>query len=97
MDSIKNHLNDEELLYVVTQSIVLIRNLSYYRRGFLPDAETIQHNLHLIGDLSDALHNVDDVLGKPQNKVLTKLFIERLKQFLMNNPEYKSYFQRIML
>lgn len=97
MDSIKNHLNDEELLYAVTQSIVLIRNLSCYRRGFLPDVDTLQQNLRLIDDLSDALHNVDGVLGKPQNKVLTKLFIERINQFLTNNPEYKDYFRQIAL
>jgi len=95
MDNSK--ISNEDLLYIATQGIVLIRNLSCYRRGELPSNEIMQHNLRVIGDLSDTLHNIDGVLGTPQNVVLTRLFIQRIKQFLDANPEYKEYFQRCSL
>lgn len=92
MDNSK--FSNEDLLYIATQSIVLIRNLSCYRRGEFPSNEIMQHNLRVIGDLSDALHNIDGVLGTPQNTVMVRLFIQRIKQFLDTNPGYKNYFQR---
>ena len=97
MDTDNSKFSQADLLYIVTQCVVLIRNLSYYRRGILPTNGRAQHNLQIIGDLSDALHNIDDVLGTKQNKVMTTLFIQKIKQFLNTNPEYKCYFQRCSL
>ena len=72
-------------LSLAQQSLLVIRNLSVYRSG-QPDNETAQHNLEVIGALSDVLHNLP--CSDNLNEVVRDVLINNgLKQFVTRYPK----------
>ena len=67
-------------LSLAQQSLLVIRNLSVYRSG-RPDNETAQHNLEVIGALSDVLHNL------PCSDNPNEFVREGLKRFATRYPK----------
>ena len=88
-------LSAEAWLALARESFLLIRNLSNYRRGSLPSEETIHSNLLLIGDLSDALHNLPVNLNI-DNSFNEKLVKTKLRELIQQYPQFKDYFKYIL-
>ena len=82
-------------LILARQSFLLIRNLSNYRRGTQPPENIAYLNLQLIGDLSDALHNLPVNLST-DNSFLEDLIKDKIREFVQHNPQFKDYFKDII-
>ncbi|MDF7675993.1 hypothetical protein PT286_04495 [Neisseriaceae bacterium ESL0693] len=86
-------MDTKKQLHIAGQTFTIIRNLSNYRRN--PAAVTSElaiRNLQIIGDLSEALHNL------PMNNIFVEsLVISQLKSFIGDYPEFKDYFQDMVL
>lgn len=87
--------NSLNWLVLARQSFLLIRNLSNYRRGTPPPKNIAYLNLQLIGDLSDALHNLPVNLST-DNSFLEDLIKDKIREFVQHNPQFKDYFKDII-
>lgn len=87
--------NSLNWLILARQSFLLIRNLSNYRRGTQPPENIAYLNLQLIGDLSDALHNLPVNLST-DNSFLEDLIKDKIREFVQHNPQFKDYFKDII-
>ena len=80
-----------ELWSIVMRIISVIRELTYERDN-LPDKKCLlKRHRHIIGILSDALHNIDLVLMH-QDREETMTFLRRIKCIMMDDPQLKNYF-----
>lgn len=89
-----SNFNAEDWMYLARQSLILIRNLSDYRRGNPPTEDVAFLNLSLIGELSDAVHELPVNLSH-DNNVKEKLIKERIREFIKKNPQFEYYFRNI--
>lgn len=77
---------------VARQALTLIRNLSDYQRGSAPDDIQMRQNLAVIGELSDALHNLPDM--NKYDDFRHHLTLSKLIAFIRRYPNYAVYFER---
>lgn len=86
-------MDTNKQLYIAGEAFIIIRNLSNYHRN--PSAVTSERairNLQIIGDLSEALHNL------PINNIFVEsLVISQLKNFIGEYPEFKDCFKEMVL
>jgi hypothetical protein len=77
---------------IIQRVMLLIRNLSNFRRGASPDCVVATKNLAVIGDLSDIFHNFNE----GGYLYVDEWTVKRLQSFLHDNPEYNNYFLGIL-
>lgn len=82
---------------IVSQSLLLLRDLSYQRHTVRFSDEQAQLRLKITGELADIVHNIPDILCEHPNDFLTHLFICKLKNFLREYPQYSKYFENCSL
>lgn len=82
----KNTLDDYAAL--ARQVFVLIRSLSNYRRGNTPSPETAIRHLEIIGDLSEAMHNLP--IPQDDNIFARQMTCASMQDFLNTYPQYRQ-------
>lgn len=77
----------KEKMRLITEISLIIRELSYSRRGYRPESYAAAlDNLTIIGDLVDILHNIEAATGNP---FVQRMVDEKLRKFVTDFPAYK--------
>ena len=77
----------KEKMRLITEISLIIRELSYSRRGYRPANYAVAlDNLTIIGDLADILHNIEAATGNP---FVQRVVDEKLRKFVIDFPAYQ--------
>ncbi|EMR8416419.1 TPA: MarR family transcriptional regulator [Neisseria gonorrhoeae] len=77
----------KEKMRLIMEISLIIRELSYSRRGYRPESYAAAlDNLTIIGDLADILHNIEAATGNP---FVQRMVDEKLRKFVTDFPAYK--------
>lgn len=70
----------KEKMRLIMEISLIIRELSYSRRGCRPESYAAAlDNLTIIGDLADILHNIEAATGNP---FVQRMVDEKLRKFV---------------